>query len=73
MYEILTRIPPWPGVEKNTMIKMIIAGERPLLPDTLKRDESLRELKDLMIECWSQDPSNRPTAAAIISRVNARQ
>lgn len=70
IFEILTRNPPWPRVDKKEMIQLIIGGQRPELPEAMRRNAKCRRLRELMFACWNQDPLKRPNASEIVSMIS---
>lgn len=61
MYELMTNLIPWAGLEPSTVIKQVCADNlRPKLPP--ETPEPIRKLIHL---CWSKSPEKRPTFANI--------
>ncbi|KAG0614038.1 hypothetical protein M758_6G146700 [Ceratodon purpureus] len=61
-YEVVTGCIPFEGHPQNDY-SIVLRGERPPLPDDLSL-----ELKTMIVECWHQDPSRRPSASALQKR-----
>ena len=62
---------PFEGVELDELPLLLQTGERPFLPaDDLSRRRGLSpEMKDLIQDCWTQDPTKRPSADTIVERL----
>ncbi|KAG0569986.1 hypothetical protein KC19_6G130400 [Ceratodon purpureus] len=58
--EILTGKKPFPDLTELQVKKYVPRGGRPTLPTTVPED-----LKNLLVRCWSQNPSSRPDFPAI--------
>ena len=61
LYELLTEKIPFEGQPLAKIDKMIADKERPILPDDISSD-----LRDLIENCWKQNPSERPLFSEII-------
>ena len=57
------------------LIPLLQRGERPSLPaDDLSRRRGLsHEMKDLICDCWDQEPTNRPSADEVVERLQLLQ
>jgi Protein tyrosine and serine/threonine kinase len=62
---------PFEGVELNELELHLQTGERPSLPaDDLSRRRGLSaEMEDLIQDCWTQDPTKRPSADTVVERL----
>jgi hypothetical protein len=62
---------PFQGVELNELELLLHTGERPSLPaDDLSRRRGLSaEMEDLIQDCWTQDPTKRPSADIVVERL----
>jgi serine/threonine protein kinase len=67
LWEILTRKRPWKGTLKKTIIRSVIKGIRPPLPET--KEPSTKKLTNLIQHCWHQDPKQRPEFKTISKRL----
>lgn len=52
--------------DKQDCFAMILAGERPVL-DLMSAYS--REMQDLIVEAWDEDPRKRPTASDMVKRI----
>lgn len=61
--QVFTELPPF-GTTKNdtSVIFAILEGVRPEMP---KEVEEISGLKELVQQCWSEDPKKRPSAAEV--------
>ena len=60
---------PWHELDNAVQIGMQVAGgARPTLPAGLEVPDDLRQL---MEQCWAQDPLERPTAAQVCAKLKA--
>ena len=62
---------PFEGVELYELPLLLEGGERPCLPaDDLSRHRGLSaEMEDLIQDCWTQDPTKRPSADTVVERL----
>jgi hypothetical protein len=62
---------PFEGVELYELQPLLQTGERPSLPaDDLSRRRGLSaEMEDLIRDCWTQDPTKRPSADTVVERL----
>jgi hypothetical protein len=63
---------PFEGVEIYNLTLLLQRGERPSLPadDKLSRRRGLiPEMEDLIRDCWTQDPTKRPSADRVVERL----
>ena len=62
---------PFEGVELDELPLLLQTGERPSLPaDDLSRCRGLSaEMEDLIQDCWTQDPTKRPSADKVVERL----
>eukprot|EP00038_Savillea_parva_P015069 m.12923 g.12923 ORF g.12923 m.12923 type:complete len:1524 (-) comp2993_c0_seq1:30-4601(-) len=69
MWEICSRKLPWdnvvPGPLGINIKKLVVAGSRPPIPDTVPPRYSL-----LMQHCWDSDPKTRPSFAVVVHRLS---
>ena len=63
-YEIITGHEPFENDAPNLAKKKVKKGDRPKLPKHCPK-----RLKDLIVECWSEDPRKRPTFDIICSKL----
>jgi hypothetical protein len=67
LWEIMTRRRPF-DLERmenpDDFVKKVQAGERPSGPQT--------EMREVMAECWDQDPKKRPSITALRDKLKAR-
>lgn len=63
MYETCAGRIPWSGVPRHDVVSKILAGEHP--PREPAGDSMNDDLWELCTRCWSDDPSQRPTASVI--------
>jgi hypothetical protein len=66
---------PFEGVEIYDLKALLQRGERPSLPaDGLSRRRGLGpEMEDVIRDCWSQEPTKRPSADKIVERLQNLQ
>jgi serine/threonine protein kinase len=62
LYEIFSGRNPYIMVQYEVVLKNVLEGNRPTLPDDVAVPEGC---KDLMERCWSADPAARPSFADI--------
>ena len=62
---------PFEDVELYELQLLFQTGERPSLPvDDLSRRRGLSaEMEDLIQDCWTQDPTKRPSADTVVERL----
>ena len=62
---------PFQGVQLDELPLHLETGERPFLPaDHLSRHRGLSaEMEDLIQDCWTQDPTKRPSADTVVERL----
>jgi hypothetical protein len=62
---------PFEGVEIYDLTLLLQRGERPCLPaDDLSERRGLSpEMEDLIRDCWTQDPTKRPSADTVVERL----
>jgi serine/threonine protein kinase len=68
MFEILSRELPFEDEEPGTVALLVSRGER---PSAALRPDTPPEFKDLMLQCWDQDPQKRPTFPTILERLES--
>ena len=73
-YTLLADINPWDGVEEQIVQQMIIAGERPQLPESKAESNGFVDviLRELMNQCFMQDPIKRPSARTMANIVGEK-
>ncbi|KAK9217207.1 hypothetical protein WN943_005832 [Citrus x changshan-huyou] len=59
--EMLTRCPPYSGLEWVQALFKIARGELPPIPDSVSRDA-----RDFILKCLQVNPNDRPTAAQLM-------
>ena len=67
MYEVLTRTDPYHDLPMFTVIAKVAAGVIPARPPTITNDK----IWDLMKECWTLKPAERPSIQYVISRLDS--
>ena len=65
MYEILTRKDPYHEYPMFTAIAKVAGGETPQRPEIIVDDE----IWDLMVDCWTMKPRERPPIQDVIGRL----
>jgi hypothetical protein len=62
---------PFEGVEIYDLKPLLQRGERPSLPaDDLSRRRGLNpEIEDVIRDCWTQEPTKRPSADQVVERL----
>ena len=68
---VLTRTPPWEGVNTATVIRKVLKGEQPPIPDAVAHsgEPELPELLALTRDCLILTPEKRPTFFDIVRRL----
>ncbi|KXN82740.1 Ephrin type-A receptor 2 [Leucoagaricus sp. SymC.cos] len=72
-YEVFTgHVPFYEVFRDQTVILKINRGERPSRPDreVFLKSGMTEGIWQLMQDCWSTEPANRPTASEILNRLN---
>jgi hypothetical protein len=66
---------PFVDVDIYDLQPLLQRGERPSLPtDNLSRRRGLGpEMEDLIRDCWTQDPTQRPSANKVVERLQLLQ
>lgn len=67
LQEMIEGCMPFSSIEDNEVPKSYAAKERPPFRAPLKRYPY--GLKDLIVQCWSENPADRPTCSEIIERL----
>jgi serine/threonine protein kinase len=67
MWEMLTGQQAWVTLDYKQMVAAVLRDRKrpPVPPDTNK------DCKDLLDQCWAQDPNDRPTFSAIVVALQA--
>ena len=69
MFEVITDLTAYPDKKTISMLtfnnKIVEDDYRPTIPETVKKS-----FKDLMTQCWSKNPSNRPTFKEIFTKLS---
>ena len=62
---------PFEGVELYELPLLLQTGERPSLPanDLSRRRGSSARMERLIQDCWTQDPTKRPSADTVVERL----
>ncbi|KAK8897931.1 hypothetical protein M9Y10_000164 [Tritrichomonas musculus] len=68
LYELLTEKEPFEGYSSSLIEKKIANKERPILPTDISPD-----LSELIVNCWRQKPSERPTFSEIIDTMMTKR
>lgn len=63
-YEVITGALPFSSISGQSVVKKVLNGDRPQLPDHLPN-----ELRLLIEECWISEPSRRPSFAEIAEKL----
>lgn len=63
LWELLTQQLPWLQHRMQTIARLVSQGRRPDIPEDIECPPAYREL---MVQCWDQEPSRRPSFAAIV-------
>lgn len=78
LYELLTTLPPWAGVNPATIPTAVFRAERPAWPPALATDAAAAAVspavglvRELAEACWAQDPDARPDADVVAARLDA--
>jgi hypothetical protein len=58
LFYVYVREAPWKDLSLDEIERLAIAGERPEIPST--KFNIPKKIEDLIRQCWSQDPSDRP-------------
>ena len=66
MYEVLTKADPYYDLPMFTVIAKVASGATPARPPTITNDK----IWDLMKECWTLKPTERPSIHYVISRLD---
>lgn len=64
LYEMFSRKVAYENLSDVDIIKSVVAGQRPHLE--FLREDTPKEIVELMIKCWNQVPKKRPTSEDII-------
>ena len=66
---------PFENLEIHELLPRVQGGERPSLPtDDLSRRRRLNpEMEDIIRDCWSQEPTERPSADKVVERLQLFQ
>ena len=66
---------PFEGAEIHDLKPLLQKGERPSFPENdLSRRRGLGpEMKDLIQDCWTQEPMKRPSAVEVVERLQLLQ
>lgn len=77
MWELLARRPPWGQLPTCVVAYKLTQGERPPLPPAGAAAAAPPHpvwhpaVRQLVVDCWQHDPLKRPTAAEVVSRLEA--
>ena len=64
VWEVYDRGQPWDGLQQPQIItQVLVEHARPKIPDMP------RDLRDLMVRAWSDDPDGRPTFADAVKEL----
>ena len=66
---------PFENLEMHELLPRVQGGERPSLPtDDLSRRRGLNpEMEDIIRDCWTQEPTKRPSADKVVERLQLLQ
>jgi hypothetical protein len=69
LFELCTRLRPWEDLDSMAQIvAQVMGGQRPEVPESIAVPEDLRQL---MGQCWTQDPLDRPTARQVCAKLRS--
>jgi hypothetical protein len=73
-YTLLADKEPWDGFEETVAQRMIMKGIRPDLPEAKVNGEEFVDvtLRELVSQCFQQDPRRRPRARAVADILSAK-
>ena len=75
VYYIVSGTPPFAGKSQSEIVGMMCQTERTFekrRPDTSTvREDCPKELRELMLQCWSDDPEARPAFADVVPEVKS--
>eukprot|EP00899_Mesostigma_viride_P029534 jgi/Mesvir1/9766/Mv12220-RA.1 len=63
-FEVLTCTIPFSELSDPQFIPVVLGLGRPKLPDTVPK-----QLQDIVVECWDDDPEKRPPFSAVTARL----
>eukprot|EP00051_Salpingoeca_urceolata_P033094 m.18928 g.18928 ORF g.18928 m.18928 type:complete len:1188 (-) comp5818_c1_seq1:13-3576(-) len=74
MWEILTRKLPFEDVNSQfEIIRLVVEGQRPPIPPPTLGGEDVSPAIALMVECWAQNPRERPTFKQVVRDLRVLQ
>lgn len=65
IYEMVAGRAAFVGMRQHEVIRCVLEGRRPPIPASVRS-----EVAALISDCWAQEASDRPTAGAVVARVN---
>lgn len=64
--------PPYDRISYRSVLNRMMKGDLPATPNEINLDGIIRiEVWKLMLDCWSFEPSERPSAADLLVSVDA--
>ena len=67
LYELMSNVPIWQGLNHSEIRDAVLTGKR---PDTSNLKFKNPVLEEIMIECWNQNPIDRPDFRSILCKIN---
>lgn len=73
LWECVTGRVPWEWMANHLQVIFAVAveGSRLPLPDASESCGVTEELRDLVLECWKEEPDSRPRFKDVVQRVEA--
>lgn len=65
---LLTGAFPYPTISNHALLQYLISGKRLERPDNVSTD-----LYNLMLKCWAESPSDRPSFEEILTKLEPKQ
>lgn len=72
-YEIFCKRRPWTDIQQNEIQTLVCRGKRPDINHLydMKFDEGvIQKIRNMIIECWEQNPEKRPTINSIVEELS---
>jgi serine/threonine protein kinase len=70
MFELCFREIPFAGLHENVVVARILKGERPHVSLRHLHSQGLSELGTILLACWDEKASSRPTIEVLIDRLS---
>jgi len=61
LWELVTREEPFPGLDETALLKVLLKGERPTIPEDCNADYA-----NLIRKCWATCTEDRPASSTIL-------